>query len=205
MLLYLNLIVHSFALTCPAASCGSNDIGVCGTVEDSEIILNDKGCTKNKYCKVNNLVDWYNNAGTYLYCEDIDDGSKDKSDVKCGKRNKDQRLLQDIHPKRCQSSGDCVLRNGKETECLCAMDGFAYCLPEWGSEVFELFWEYCNDNDDTVTYEIWKYFSDLHDYYNFFIAAPDCAMLIFYELQDLESIPGFSIELGFIGFFYLII
>lgn len=202
MPIYLNFLL-TLVTACPVTICGSNDIGVCGYSNTSHIILNDKGCIKDEYCNVDSINDWRDENGTYLHCKQFEDNDTTSDDVPCGQRDIHELLLEDIHPKRCNSSSDCMMMNGKETDCLCGMDGYFYCLPEWGSEVFDLFWDYCKDNDNKVTYDLWVYFKDLHDYYNYYVTAPDCAMLIFYELQNLDSLPDSAYGLVILGVLYM--
>lgn len=176
--------------TCPVYTCGTEAIGVCASKEDGSIILNEIGCTATTYCKLTSISDWYFNGGSYFYCEEFSEDTESTDDVKCGDRDKEEMLQEDIHPKRCNTTDDCILKNGQKSECLCAMDGFSYCQPEWGSEIFDLFWEYCDSSSgNTVSYDMWNYWSELQNHYNYYIAAPDCAMNIFYELQPLASVP----------------
>lgn len=189
-------ILGQIAAACPVVQCGTEPIGVCGSRYSTTININYQGCTATTFCELENLFDWYNNGGSYIYCKEFT--SVDTSayaDVTCGNRDESTFLLEDIHPKRCNTSDDCILKNSENSPCLCGLDGFSYCQPQWGSEVFDLFWTYCDVYNGTVPYSMWTYWENLQKYYNYYITAPDCAMNIFYELQVLATVPGFGIIL----------
>lgn len=190
------MIFFITVFACPIIDCGEQDIGVCARIEEDQIVVNSKGCTESTFCELLDLNSWYENAGSYLYCQEFDEDDSSKEDVKCPTRDKNQFLMDDYHPKRCNSTDDCQMKNGNYTNCECGMDGYSYCMPEWGSEVYDLYWSFCDENNDKTTHEIWNYFDLIHEYYSYYVTAPDCAVNIFYELQDLQDVPSFSSKLS---------
>jgi hypothetical protein len=191
-------------IACPVIDCGDQDIGVCASIEDGGVVLNERGCTKSTSCELLDLVDWNENSGTFLYCQEFEDQDSHEDSVHCPERDKNEALESDYHPVRCNSTQDCLTKNGNESECKCGMDGFSYCMPLWGSEVFENYWNFCEDGDGKTSYKVWNYYRLMYLYYNFYISAPDCALNIFYELQDLQDAPSFAWRIGVVGFIALV-
>jgi hypothetical protein len=60
------------------------------------------------------------------------------------------------------------------------MDSKYWCKAEWGSEVFDDFWDDCDDDAtlDGLEYAWWKY---KYDNYVTLETAPDCADDVLYE------------------------
>ena len=65
-----------------------------------------------------------------------------------------EMLLNDIHPRRCNTSDDCILRNLSTSPCVCGLDGYSYCQAQWGSEVFDGYWQECNASDNQLPYNV---------------------------------------------------
>jgi hypothetical protein len=216
------MLIQSIEAVCPIIQCSPLDIGVCAISGPNQTItINYNGCISKTYCEVSEYINWYNNGGSYLHCQEFpnmnlsiyapyfcsglylycqDTSAIDYSsysNVNCGVRDESTMLLDDIHPKQCRTDKDCILKNLNTSPCLCGMDGNSYCMPQWGSEVFEAYWNKCNNNNGYMVSYWWFYWSSLQKYYNYYIAAPDCAMNIFAELQvlNLEGVNAFSIKL----------
>jgi hypothetical protein len=184
---------------CPVVNCSnSQDIGVCAALQNGQVMINPVGCTATTFCQATELLDWYNNKGSYIYCKEFSSPNTPAT-MNCGTRNDFEGLKDGIHPKRCNSISDCELLNGELSACECGMDGFMYCMPQWGSEVFDSYWDWCELQGMNVSYGWWQYFASMHDYYNYYIAAPDCAMNIFWELQGLQSFPSAALTAGIVA------
>ena len=206
LFLYLLNFVSSQLASCPIIQCGTTPMGVCASnnimsppsnAYDS-ININYQGCTFTTFCEMMSLYPWYQNGGSFLHCQEF--SSVDTSnypDQPCGPRPNNTMLSNDVHPRRCITDADCTLQNGSTSPCLCGMDGSYYCQPDWGSEVFNLYWDYCTaSKNNTISYAYWSYFSALQQYYTYYIAAPNCATNIFNELQVFNSPPyGTAINL----------
>ena len=67
-------------------------------------------------------------------------------------RDTDDDLAAGTHPKQCVDSSDCATLGNSTTECKCGMLGKAYCIPAWGSNAFDDYWEDCTDGDGEINY-----------------------------------------------------
>ena len=183
---------------CPIAQCQPLSVGECAKKESGKVHINGYGCTKDKTCLASEFENWYSSSETVLMCTDEPESSSSSNDVECGTRDKNQMLAKAngeyvLHPKRCNSDSDCLLQNGSTSPCKCGLDGYSYCSPQWGSEVFDDYWEYCDAGDGKVKFEIYEYYRDLHDNYPYFILAPDCARNIIEELKGLATKPDCAV------------
>lgn len=93
---------------------------------------------------------------------DYDENEVDEiaDQVNCSVRNRNQELLSGNHPKQCSFASDCRTREGAEGLCVCGMDGNFWCRPNWGSSVFDEFWDKCENNDDKIhidEFNWWNY------------------------------------------------
>ena len=188
----LGFILPVLAITCPDTSCTDLEVGVCATKSNSSIQLNKYGCPKGKCCFVTELQSWYNGETQHLNCSEME--QEEEESVECPSAPSSQMLQEGLHPKRCESSEDCLAETGQKSDCVCGLDGFGYCKPLWGSEVFARYWEVCRENSQ-VSYQFWKYYQDLYNYYPEFVAAPVCSLRIFQEFQSLQEEPEFSVLL----------
>lgn len=203
---------------CPKANCDGLglDMYVCASKVDNEFLINDYGCPDDTTCLMTEVYVWYkslldeNISDDIFKCIDSEGINIDpeidqvkEEDVKCDSRPTGEMLEVDLHPKRCDSNKDCKLMNGELTECSCGMDGFKYCQPEWGSEVFEIFWFECDDGEIDIDY--WKYYKKLYKYYAFYITAPDCASVIFEDLDFKKPDSAMMVYYGISLIIFLIV
>lgn len=188
------LVLHlAHSQECPIAKCKSLDADVCVVIADMFLVVNDNGCYKDEFCNVTTAyAQWETRVHDVIYCQEIPDHDYPSDDFECGDRDLTQRLDAGVHPKRCKTDDDCLMGNGETTECECGLDGFKYCKPGLGSQVFDYLWADCDDNGGDVTEEQWRYWLDYQTDYHFFVMAPDCARAIFYELEWLESVPDYA-------------
>jgi hypothetical protein len=99
--------------------------------------------------------------------------------------------------KLCSDSSDCVLEDGTQTECVCGLDGNAYCQPDMFSSLFEMFWSDCVEKKsvDIDVYSIWK---SSHDFYIPALTQKSCMSGIFKEIGEasrfIEELDGGDVE-----------
>lgn len=99
--------------------------------------------------------------------------------------------------KLCSDSSDCVLEDGTQTECVCGLDGNAYCQPDMFSSLFEMFWSDCVEKKsvDIDVYSIWK---SSHDFYIPALTQISCTSDIFKEIGEatkfIEELDGGEVE-----------
>ena len=81
------------------------------------------------------------------------------------------------------------------------MNGFSYCVPEFGSSVFTPMHEDWDKYSDEI-FPPRRYFWEIYQKYYVYIASkPDCAQNLFFELEEIEAgvpqqnVDSFSIAL----------
>mmetsp|Transcript_3060 Transcript_3060/g.6330 ORF Transcript_3060/g.6330 Transcript_3060/m.6330 type:complete len:224 (-) Transcript_3060:1574-2245(-) len=197
MLWLLAFVYLTQGQECPVAKCKELDPDVCVIVADMFLVINENGCYKDEYCNVTNAYEqWDARNHTVLYCEDLEDHDYSSDDFICEERDSTERLETGVHPKRCNSDDDCLMKNGLTTACECGLDGFKYCKPGLGSQVFDYLWADCEERDGEVTEEQWRYWLDFQADYHYYVMAPACARAVFYELEWLMSVPDLALGLA---------
>ncbi|CAG9324441.1 unnamed protein product [Blepharisma stoltei] len=182
------LLVYLAESTCPAIMCNSLETGAVALDSDGSVYVNFYGCPVGTYGSVESLMSWFKNNGTVLFCHTLDTPSLDSSEsIDCLTFPGEELLADTVYPKRCNSSTDCLLKDGGYVDCLCGLDGYSYCMPGWGADVFDGYWEYCDKHHNKTPQTYWQYYKDLHTYYNYWIMAPSCAQTTFIEFVTLQA------------------
>mgnify|MGYP000102364137 FL=1 len=192
---YLVLMVSSALGNCPAFQCGSFDSNYCARWNGTTIELNSQGCKSYKQsCTFSKaLVSYYFNSdsGNYL-CENSAQFSYSEGYMNCGTRqNTKTKLVEGEHPKKCLEPGysdfNCELLDGSFLECKCGLDSEYYCTPNPSSNIFDEFWQACEDQDNVVTAQFYEYYELLSKFYIEYNTAPDCALTLFQEFSLLQG------------------
>jgi len=215
MVWYLFILFAVLGQDCPVASCEGLELNICVSKQSDNLLINEYGCPDDTTCLIKEVYSWFetlknNNINQSLYnCTssdsveiDLDIMNATDEDAICKDRNPGDMLELGLHPKRCTSNEDCRLLSGALSTCSCGLDGYKYCNPEWGSEVFEAFWYECEDGEVDLKY--WKYYNRLYRYYPFYITAPDCSSRIFDDIDFVKPDSGYMIYLSIIGILMLI-
>lgn len=199
-LILLSFLPLGFA-ECPVVKCEELKVKECAVRNGATASINEFGCPKGQTCLISAFNSWFDGTTETLYCVDSPDDTDDPSSNDCGTKPTGEMLAPNndgvvLHLKECAESTDCVLENGGTSSCECAMDGKRYCQPEWGSEVFDDYWDLCEASNKEVDYAFYSYFKQLQASYVGFLLAPDCARSIFEELQELKTRPDSAYMTG---------
>jgi hypothetical protein len=110
----------------------------------------------------------------------------------CTTRTSQKNLESGSYPKECTSKDDCLLEDGTNNECVCGADGKQYCQPDVNSDVFDDFWELCDDEKmNTTLNDDWEIYAK---YYVYIDSAPDCMENIFPELKTAVEAESYASE-----------
>ena len=176
---------------CIPVTCGQLDRFNCAAYNTTVITVNSFGCS-GMTCTLRDLVEWLDSedAGV-LHCMPVPYynyfGTATTS--RCPERPLSQNPANgDVYPIRCESSSDCEIQDGSQTPCICGLDGFQYCKPLLGSQVFESLWATCEENDDrAIDSSTWEYYEILQQLYVYQVSAPSCAQALLEELVYLQA------------------
>lgn len=174
---------------CLPVVCEQLDKYNCAADNETVITINIFGCS-GKSCSLSTYLSWIDSdVNGLLYCSPANVPLPNANATICPVRPIGETLVNgDIYPIRCESKEDCRLENGNTTECVCGLDGFQYCQPLLGAEIFDSFWKACDsDTERTVDGEVWSYYTTLQQLYVYYISAPDCAKNLLSELVYLQS------------------
>jgi hypothetical protein len=196
---------------CPVWSCALLDAGVCAEIDSGEIHMSTTGCAEGMFCSKSTILRFYSqlqihgrDKGT-IRCLDFsydsdepnefdeDDVDDVEDEVNCSLRNPDQELASGNHPKQCSFASDCRTREGKDGSCVCGMDGIYWCEPNWGSSVFNEFWESCMENHDRIDIDVYNWWSYRHEQYVDLQSAPECKTHL-YEWGMYEELEDAAID-----------
>jgi hypothetical protein len=101
----------------------------------------------------------------------------------CSTRNTNVELASGSYPKTCNSTSDCLLKDGKYNDCSCAYDGNSYCVPDLSSSEYDDYWTGCDDNDgDEIVYGLFY-----QAVYPLQVNSPSCTDDVVYELITLSN------------------
>ena len=156
----------------------------------------------------NSSSDQPNNTSSDSYSDNSEEESKPVGpqvlliDHKAFCKYQENRNFRDVAmTKLCSDSSDCVLEDGTQTECVCGLDGNAYCQPDMFSSLFEMFWSDCVEKKsvDIDVYSIWK---SSHDFYIPALTQNSCTSDIFKEIGEatkfIEELDGGDVEASYI-------
>jgi hypothetical protein len=91
-------------------------------------------------------------------------------------------------PVKCtQDSKTWITRDGYYYSWECGLDGEKYCQPTISEDLFDDYWETCDDQDNIVTIEYFSYYKTYVEFYNEYKNAPTWALNLFEELKTLEG------------------
>ena len=80
------------------------------------------------------------------------------------------------------------------------MDGKFWCRPNWGSSVFDEFWEECEANGDKINIDEFNWWYYQFEHYVDLESAPSCATYLYewtlYGTLEDAAIEDFSTYLG---------
>lgn len=174
---------------CVQVTCEQLDRYNCASLNDTIINVNSYGCS-DRTCSIATFLPWQEEGSSNLLkCDAIvstDSGTVADS-VLCDAKPTNQLLANgDIYPTRCKSSADCLLQDGSYNACVCGLDGFQYCAPTMGAEVFHRLWELC-DETGQIDAEDWEHYQLLLKFYVQYTSAPSCALSIFSEFVSLSA------------------
>lgn len=181
--------VHTLG-ACIDYSCETLQSNQCAFKLSSEqVILNDDQCEDGFSCSLEDLVPWAESSeGGYLGCRSEEDLSLYKeSNFQCGVKLPNKNLYIDSFPKLCLSEDDCLLEDGTYAECGCGMDGRSYCKASIHSDVFDDYWDECDngvmeDEDEVVWWTIYT------EYYLLTLGQPDCAEDVVWEFSYMTDV-----------------
>ena len=75
------------------------------------------------------------------------------------------------------------------------MNGFAYCQPKLGSDVFEFMWDECNKNSMEMSQGSKRFWEIYQEYYVYLASKPECSKDLFIELDEIQAgIPTLESE-----------
>lgn len=199
MVLLLLLIARAWALLpdCPVATCASIGYDICASFEGSELYLNTVNCTETMHCSLYTTLHWVqlrteagDDVGT-LPCQEAAfmpaEALYSATEVTCGQRDTMQVLKEGSNPKVCEDTTDCALSNGEFSNCVCGMDGKAYCEATWGSQVMDGFWNECNNATSLIDSDRYQYWREYLRAYVPSASKPTCASGLFDEFQYLAG------------------
>jgi hypothetical protein len=70
--------------------------------------------------------------------------TSDNELITCGEPNANAGLKNASYPKRCTDSQDCELKDGSYGQCICSIDGEAWCQPAFDdANIHVAYWEKC--------------------------------------------------------------
>ena len=183
-LLLLNLL-----RACVPVICSQLDRYNCAAYNETVVTINAFGCSELS-CTLSSYLNWLSSGTSeVLKCVSTVYITPTVNDTTCPLRPAGEILVKgDIYPIRCVTNADCLLENGNTTECICGLDGYQYCQPPLGSEVFETLWNECDsDSERSVDGEVWTYYTTLQQLYVYQVSAPSCAQTILDELVLLAA------------------
>ena len=133
-----------------------------------------------------------------------------QTEFKCPNRTDQKDLENGSYPKECTSEDDCKLEDGTKNACVCGADGKRYCRPDKNSDVFDDFWEMCEDDKmDSESNSEWEIYNE---YYVFLESAPSCMEDIFKELITADAAESnasdesdFGMLLGLSGLIWMVL
>ena len=75
------------------------------------------------------------------------------------------------------------------------MNGFSYCQPKLGSEVFEVMWDECSKNTMEMSQASKRFWELYQEYYIILASKPECSKDLFIELEEIQAgIPTLESE-----------
>lgn len=186
---FATLLLLKLGRACLPVICGQLDRYNCAAYNETAITINSFGCS-GRSCTLSSYINWVNSDPSgVLNCAETIYFAPTANSTTCPSRPAGERLANgDIYPIRCVTDADCVLESGNTTECICGLDGYQYCQPLLGAEVFDFFWKECaSDLKRGVDGETWTYYSTLQQLYVYLVSAPSCARYTLEELAFLEA------------------
>lgn len=200
MLLLLSWLSAAAAIQCYNYTSFMIKLNQCAQRTDQTILLSANPCEGDTYCSAEEMLDFYNqypDAQSYpcqKYTEAQNRTSYNETQTECGVRDKDTDLEQGSHPKMCESDDDCKQKNGSKTACECGLNGIAYCHPDFSCNVFDDYWDDCN-NGKVGDSDLANYMVYLETIYPLAIDPADAAENLFLELitlKELEVKSGYT-------------
>jgi hypothetical protein len=218
MMMVLLLAVAEAA--CIEAVCGTLASAYCAyQVSEDVLSVNSEGCSGS--CSVEDIE--YLSVGSYIECasqamQEISysfsfsysfDSTKLQSEyswswsyeissTQCGVRQPIKELREGDYPKLCDSDFDCMLEDGTSASCSCSLDGSSYCVADFNSEMYNDFWNECDDDDlDQVESQYWY---SVMSTYPLYVNVVECAMATFNEFRIISEFESdAAITLGLMG------
>mmetsp|Transcript_32782 Transcript_32782/g.57040 ORF Transcript_32782/g.57040 Transcript_32782/m.57040 type:complete len:209 (-) Transcript_32782:5147-5773(-) len=192
MLLWLLI---NAARACFLATCVELDDEVCAkAASDTELWVNADGCDGE--CSVLEVytlgvgdtlacpADFtYSFSLDWSYSIPFDPSASSSTDLDCGIRGSTKALASGSHPKQCEDSDDCLLKEGSSLPCECALDGKSYCVPDESSSFYDEFWVACAEGNFSQ-YSYWVAFLAI---FPLNVNVDSCLYDTFSEFKQIEE------------------
>ena len=210
LLLLAGLVLIQASPLCPAYTCAPLDPGLCASYSNMTVRLNSNACPRGFECSLQSLM----SVMTHAYESDfavVDESEGDISpdtvlSYQCSETGKDP--LADSDPEynacfdrnleRVVASGQfpvpcyypgfedtaCTMVNGEIGQCLCGLNGQAYCALNEGDPLLHSLFEKCGTSMLHQTRTLWTAFTNHIVQY---LTQPDCAPTTITELNDIST------------------
>jgi len=181
------LLVGCYAIDCVPYECITLGSNICARKSYQTVMINSESCQPGFRCSLQEVKNWHFTAeiDSLMQCEgDVvnPDYERENYDYLCGERKPKKEFASGNLPKECNSNTDCLLEDGTYTECICGLDGKAYCVPSWDSSAFEDFWSLC---DQGIQFKDLYYWVLYKRNYPSFVSRVDCSLMLFQELNAM--------------------
>ena len=210
LFLLVGLVLVQGNPLCPVYTCQSLAEGVCAQYVNMTVTLNSNACPSGSSCSLTSLMpamthayesDFYtldetegettpDSMLTYL-CPPSEIDPLADSDLEynaCLERDLEKVVGSGQFPVPCYYPGfedtACTLVNGEIGQCLCGLNGQAYCALSEGSPLLNSLFEKCGTSMSHQAKRIWKAFSDHLVQY---ITTPECGQTTVKELTDIST------------------
>mmetsp|Transcript_20566 Transcript_20566/g.38409 ORF Transcript_20566/g.38409 Transcript_20566/m.38409 type:complete len:234 (-) Transcript_20566:337-1038(-) len=190
--MFLLLLWITRAEICPKYQCTEMSNELCAEfVSEGLVYLNSNACPSNSTCLVTSLVNLKSSAvGSVSKCTNLQTPFVEPNfKTSCLKYQKNKDLVEGSHPKLCITNADCQLKDKTFSQCICSLNGKAYCQPDFSSSVFNFYWKECADNDNMIEGDdFFRYTELLKAFYIYTINPVSCSPEHFAELEEIDNL-----------------
>lgn len=199
--LLLSLLGLCVSQRCRTVSCRDLPTNVCATVvSDAELSLSTPGCQDAYICNAKGLFAWLSRldtvAGSQYGCT-LDNTGMTLSKLMsmewpCYERVPNRNFMNNATALACQKDEDCALTDGTVIpgSCACglrASDSLGICQPDFSSDVFQGYWDECDNSDNKIDDPVTGYYWYLlMHYYPLTLFDVPCAKTL-YEVKDFYT------------------
>jgi hypothetical protein len=193
ILLLLACVVLS--LGCVEYQAAALTTSTCALQNSTGIYFNKQGCPTNYECTIEGLNIYFANSSRDSYeCQVATSQSTDDL-VWPNKQEDNKDLLEGSHPKICANSTECLLQDGNSSDCLCGLNGHAYCQPDFSSSVFQDYW----DSQYTIggllnQTSLYEYMRLLYKLYPYVSGSAEYAADFFKDLKHFKEVEAEATE-----------